>query len=300
MMIEVLNKIRFYFGNIFGYLIYLLLGKKILLNKINKTKILSIYFHNPSVSVFEKIIKWLVKYDFKIVTINQLQEILDGTKVNTNKTVFISFDDAWSENLKLIPILEKYNIPITLFVPVKAIEDGDLWLNIVRNEYSNIDESIKRGLSLKYLKNISYEHHEELYLAAKNKSIIRRVIMTKNELIKFAKYASIGSHTVNHPILSNSNKEQVKFELENSEKILNAWGLEINSSFAYPNGSYNDKIIDTIKESNYKYAFTTQPQFVDLSKNEFKYKIPRICIPDNLGKFENLARMSTLWTKILK
>lgn len=300
MMIEVLNKIRFYFGNIFGYLIYLLLGKKILLNKINKTKILSIYFHNPSVSVFEKIIKWLVKYDFKIVSINQLQQILDGTKVNTNKTVFISFDDAWSENLKLIPILEKYNIPITLFVPVKAIEDGDLWLNIVRNEYSKIDESIKRGLSLKYLKNISYEHHKELYLAAKNKSIIRRVIMTKNELIKFAKYASIGSHTVNHPILSNSNKEQVKFELENSEKILNAWGLEINSSFAYPNGSYNDKIIDTIKESNYKYAFTTQPQFVDLSKNEFKYKIPRICIPDNLGKFENLARMSTLWTKILK
>jgi hypothetical protein len=101
-------------------------------------------------------------------------------------------------------------------------------------------------------------------------------------------------------ILLNCNKEQVEFELENSEKILNEWGLEINSSFAYPNGSYNDKIIDTIKESNYKYAFTTQPQFVDLSKNEFKYKIPRICIPDNLGKFENLARMSTLWTKILK
>ena len=148
MMIEVSNKIRFYFGNIFGYLIYLLLGKKILLNKINKTKILSIYFHNPSVSVFEKIIKWLVKYDFTIVSINQLQQILDGTKVNTNKTVFISFDDAWSENLKLIPILEKYNVPITLFVPTKAIEDGDLWLNIVRNGYSKIDESIKRGLSL--------------------------------------------------------------------------------------------------------------------------------------------------------
>ena len=299
-MIEVSNKIRFYFGNIFGYLIYLLLGKKILLNKINKTKILSIYFHNPSVSVFEKIIKWLVKYDFTIVSINQLQQILDGTKVNTNKTVFISFDDAWSENLKLIPILEKYNVPITLFVPTKAIEDGDLWLNIVRNGYSKIDESIKRGFSLKDLKNISYKYRQELYLATKNKSIITRRIMTKNELIKFSKYASIGSHTVNHPILSNCNNEQVKFELENSEKTLNDWGLEINRSFAYPNGSYNNKIIDIIKESNYKYAFTTQPQFVDLSKNEFNYEVPRICIPDNLGEYENLARMSTLWINILK
>lgn len=299
-MIEVSNKIRFYFGNIFGYLIYLLLGKKILLNKINKAKILSIYFHNPSVSVFEKIIKWLVKYDFTIVSINQLQQILDGTKVNTNKTVFISFDDAWSENLKLIPILEKYNVPITLFVPTKAIEDGDLWLNIVRNEHSKIHESIKRGVSLKDFKKISYEHHQKLYLEAKKKSKIKRKIMTKKDLIKFKNYASIGSHSVNHPILSNSNKQQVKFELENSEKILNEWGLEINSSFAYPNGSYNDKTIDIIKGSNYNYAFTTEPQFIDLSKNDFNYEVPRICIPDNLGKFENLARMSTLWTKILK
>ena len=124
--------------------------------------------------------------------------------------------------------------------------------------------------------------------------------MTKNELIKFKKYASIGSHSVNHPLLSNCNNEQVKFELENSKKILNDWKLEINSSFAYPNGSYNNKTINIIKESNYKYAFTTEPQFIDLSKNEFNYELPRICIPDNLGKFENLARMSTLWTNILK
>ena len=39
---------------------------------------------------------------------------------------------------------------------------------------------------------------------------------------------------------------------------------------------------------------------IDLLANENNYTIPRICIPDNLGKYENLARMSTVWSKFLK
>ncbi len=300
MMEFILNKLRFFFGNVFGYILHVLIGKKILLREIDETKILSIYFHNPSVNVFETIIKWLVKYNFTIIPIEKVQKFFDEGRCKTVNSVFISFDDAWSNNLKLIPILQKYNIPITLFVPVQAIEDGDTWLNIVRNQFSNIEKELREGISVSDLKKIPYSKGLELYNSAKKTSEVERKVMTKQQLLEFSKHISIGSHSVTHPILTNCSSQIVKFELDKSKAILNEWGLNINKSLAYPNGDFNQETIELLKESEYHYAFTTEPKFIDLFLNQDKYSIPRICIPDNLGRFENLARMSTVWSKIFK
>ena len=68
-MLEVIKKsIRKGLGNLFGFVLFHLFGKNLLLKKLDETKILSIYFHNPSIEVFEVIINWLVKYDFNIIT----------------------------------------------------------------------------------------------------------------------------------------------------------------------------------------------------------------------------------------
>jgi peptidoglycan/xylan/chitin deacetylase (PgdA/CDA1 family) len=296
----IVRKIRCFLGNVLGYVLYISLGRKILLNAIGETKVLSIYFHNPSILVFDTIIKWLIKYDFNIVSLEEFHEFFDKGKCEGSKTVFISFDDAWSGNLKLIPTLEKYNIPITLFVSTKAIEDGQIWLNIVREQFSKIDGNIKAGVNVNDIKKISYSRSQELYNSAVKANSIEREIMTQTELIEFSKFASIGSHTVTHPILTNCSEEVIKVELEKSQIILSEWGLNTNKTFAYPNGSYNEKVIDVLKESKYEYAFTTEPRFVNLTENVSNYEIPRICIPDGFGKYENLARMSTAWKKIFK
>lgn len=296
----ILKKFRYFIGNVLGYILYISFGKKVLLKSINKNKVLSIYFHNPSVLVFESIIKWLNRHGFKIVSIKEFQESFDKGKCPNEKTVFISFDDAWSGNLKLIPVLEKYNVPITLFVPTRAIDDGQIWLNIVRSQFSKIDKELRKGINITDIKKISYHQGIKLYDAAISLSEVKREIMTKQQLLKFSKYATIGSHTVTHPILTNCAAEIVELELDKSKKTLNEWNLDINESFAYPNGSYNKETIDVLKKSEYKYAFTTEPTIVDLFANENNYTIPRICIPDNLGKYENLARMSTVWSKFLK
>ena len=245
-----------------------------MLNKIDESRILSIYFHNPSVVVFETIIMWLIKYEFNIISIKKLHEYFDLGMCSTKRTVFISFDDAWAGNLKLIPILKKYNIPVTLFVPVKAIEDGDIWINIVKSQFSKIDESLRRGLSVNDLKRIPYSHSQELYNSALKIRTVKRKIMTRQEI--------------------------VRVELESSKCTLNNWGLSVNESLAYPNGSYNLNTINVLKKSNYKYAFTTKPQFIVTAEKENNYSLPRICIPDDFGKYENLARMSSAWSIIFK
>ena len=291
---------RYFLGNLLGWLVYVFFGKKKMLNKIDESRILSIYFHNPSVVVFETIIMWLIKYEFNIISIKKLHEYFDLGMCSTKRTVFISFDDAWAGNLKLIPILKKYNIPVTLFVPVKAIEDGDIWINIVKSQFSKIDESLRRGLSVNDLKRIPYSHSQELYNSALKIRTVKRKIMTRQELLEFSKFAAIGSHTVSHPILTNCTSEIVRVELESSKCTLNNWGLSVNESLAYPNGSYNLNTINVLKKSNYKYAFTTKPQFIVTAEKENNYSLPRICIPDDFGKYENLARMSSAWSIIFK
>lgn len=294
------NNLRYHLGNVLGYIFYVFSGKKILLQKIDNSKVLSIYFHNPSVYVFESTIKWLLKHNYKIISIKQLKENFKKGQCEVEKNVFISFDDAWSGNINLLPILKKYNLPITLFVPIKALEDGHIWLNTVRRQFANIDNELKNGISIKDLKKISFEHGCNLYDFAKKTDNAHREIMTKEQLIAYSKFASIASHTITHPILTNCSKKIVEFELNQSYKVLNEWKLGTNESFAYPNGSYSEEIIKILKKSQYKYAFTTEPKFIDLSVKDNNYTVPRICIPDNLGKYENLARMSMVWSNFLK
>tara|TARA_B110000003_G_scaffold109433_1_gene112035 strand:+ start:6226 stop:7131 length:906 start_codon:yes stop_codon:yes gene_type:complete len=300
-MLEVIKKsIRKGLGNFIGFVFFHLYGKHLLLQKLDETKILSIYFHNPSIEVFEMIIDWLVKHDFHIITLKEFQYTFDKKKCKHKRTVFISFDDAWQGNMELINVLKKYKVPITLFVAPKAIIDGQIWLNYVRKRFLQLSENITEGINVRDIKNLPFSRAVILYEAAKQIGGIKRSIMTKSQLLDFAKVASIGSHTVNHPILINCEDNIVLKEFNESERVLKSWGLYPNNSLAYPNGSYNKNTLILIGKTSYKYAFTTQPQFVELSDQISNLEIPRICIPDGFGKYENLARMSSVWTKIFK
>ena len=300
-MLEVVKKsIRKSLGNLFGLVFFKLLGKNILLHKLDENKILSIYFHDPSVEVFETLIKWLVKHNFDIVTLKEFQYYFDKKRCKHKRTAFISFDDAWIGNLELINVLKKYNVPVTLFVASKSVIDGQIWLNFVRRRFMQLSKEMTNGIKVEDIKNLSFSKANELYEAAKEKGKIQRRIMTKYQLLDFAKFVCIGSHTVNHPILTNCKNDIVLNEFNESERVLKSWDLDPNNSLAYPNGSYNENTITLISTTNYKYAFTTKPEFVELSAQKNNFEIPRICIPDGYGKYENLARMSSVWTKIFK
>ena len=294
-----LTMLRKYLGNILGFIIYHIYGKKILLKNFNENNILSIYFHNPSKIVFKAIVKWLVFNDFEIISLDTFKTYFDDKRCVNKRTAFISFDDAWADNLELSSFLIKNNVPITLFVATEPIEIGQLWLNIVRDNFSEIPKNIRENINISDLKNISHNKAFALYEIVKLKHIDRK-IMTKEQLLVYSKICDVGSHSITHPILTNCEDKVIMNELLNSENKLKAWGIEVKESFAYPNGSFNEKVIKLIKESNYEYAFTTQPNIINFNHYIDNHSIPRICIPDQLGFYENLARMSSIWTKLFK
>ena len=89
-----------------------------------------LYFHNPNQEGFEAIIKHLHSKNYKFISIEELYSRLEKNDTK-GKLAYISFDDGWQGNLKLIPIIEKYNVHITIFIAVNPIMSGNFWWEFV-------------------------------------------------------------------------------------------------------------------------------------------------------------------------
>ena len=80
------------------------------------------------VDVFEKQLSYLTKHDYQPITIEQLiQYQYRGSKL-PDKPVLITFDDGYENNYTyLYPLLKKYGLKATIFLPVGFIGKSNFW-----------------------------------------------------------------------------------------------------------------------------------------------------------------------------
>ena len=90
---------------------------------------------------------------------------------------------------------------------------------------------------------------------------------------------SFGSHTINHPILTNEQADVIEDEICKSKEILEKETGRDVVHFCYPNGDYNDEI-RMIASGSYKSACTTRAGFV--SKDSDIYALNRIGINEEM------------------
>lgn len=270
--------------NLISFLLYLI---GLTINK-NRSKILSIYFHNPKPRNFEKIITWLFKHGYQVIDLPTFLSYINGTENLAKKSVYISFDDAWKGNLDLLPIIEKYNVPITIFSPIQPLEEGNYWWEFVNKEGGrNLVKQVKTYPSKTFKKTIT-----EL----KKKLHIDRSAMTKQQLIAIAQHplVDVQSHSYSHPILTQLDETELQTELEQSQKELSQLLNKEIYAFSYPNGSLSKREIEAVSKY-YKCAFTTQSNYPSFGSNPLA--IPRIALADDY--WSNLAKMMGTW-KIFK
>ena len=291
--------IRVLIGNIIGHL--LLQGRMSGLNIDNK--ILSIYFHNPCRRVFEECIKYLKDRKYKFLSIDELYSIISKREQVSGNHVFISLDDAWRGNLSnVIPFVERNKIPITIFTPVQPLNDGVLWLKWFRDE-ELIDKCSDEYPELKRRvpKSLLTAVRNNIWNKLRDLKSYPREIMTEAEIQKLSEspFITIEGHTMTHPILTKCDEWDLEYELNVSKEKLEALLGSPVSYMAYPNGDYNDNIVEACQRYNYKMAFTTEQRMIDVPSDNL-YKLPRQCVPNGYGKYESLARMLGLWNKMLR
>lgn len=169
-----------------------------------------------SVKEFEKQVKFLSE-SFTVVKLNSLSEHKFDVK---SRQIAITVDDGYKNFLENgFPILEKYNLPVTLFVPSKKIGK-----KIFEEDY---------GYEIEYLSS------EEIYTISKSKLV------------------SIQAHGHKHVRLTELNREQQEREIKESKRILQEITKEEINGFCFPYGCYNDITKSILKAYNFFYACTT-------------------------------------------
>lgn len=255
----------------------------------SKMNVLSLYFHDPLPESFEKVILWCKKKGYDFVHIDEITDYAKGKPLKHEKMVHFSFDDGWLTNKALIPVIEKYNVPITIFVPVEPLESGNFWWNYAYAKH-------KSNEKVEEFKTYDEEKFNSEIKKIKQEIELDREAVTFDELKEMSKHPliNIQSHTYNHPILTNVNDRQLDFELSESKKFLSTLLNKDIDTFSYPNGSFGKREEDAVSK-HYKCGYTTEEKFVQPGSNIFR--IPRTCLLDNY--WSNLSRIVGAW-KVLK
>lgn len=248
----------------------------------------SLYYHNPSVDGFEKMVLYYLKRGYHFVSIDELLRLLLFEKSIDEKLAFISFDDGWKGNLKLLPIIEKYKVPICIFVATEPLTGGNFWWEFI-SSYLGFKKMLQ-------FKKLSYFEFYDKLIEIKSHVTLSRSALTKEELIELAKHplVSIQSHTVNHPILTKTPDFVLQSELVDSKEILEELTNNTVFAFSYPNGSLTSREVKMCKQY-YKMAFTTEQRHIRLEDNLFL--LPRYALTGQYSR--DLLKVWGIW-KILK
>lgn len=147
----------------------------------------------------------------------------------------ITFDDGFISVMNnALPVLEKYKLPATIFVPTKFIGTVPIW-----NTSSKYDISNERVMSETELKSLN----RDLF--------------------------SIGSHTVSHKSLTSLAWEDLNFEITKSKETLERiLDYQINS-ISFPHGAFNYEVIEVSKSAGYSDMHTVLPGYNYLGQNGF-------------------------------
>jgi peptidoglycan/xylan/chitin deacetylase (PgdA/CDA1 family) len=247
--------------------------------------------HNMTKSQFEEFIEYFLRHNFKFIV---PEDLTVGLQKN-QPYAMITFDDGYYSNIMAAEVLEKYKIPGCIFISTKNVtENQSYWWDIIykyRHKQGNsLDKIRSEQRMLKAFKHsyisdyISQNFGKEAFNPWSD--IDRPFTGAEVKKISENPLISIGNHTHNHAILTNYSREEMLEELTGSNKILTDLTGMVPVSVAFPNGNYNNTLLEVTEELGFQYAFTVEPK-----KNQ---------LPLESGKLICLSRYMTNTTKINK
>jgi peptidoglycan/xylan/chitin deacetylase (PgdA/CDA1 family) len=275
------------------YLFHAGLSKRV--SDLKKQKaIIAIFDHDPTTKQFEKYIQWLLKSGFEFISLEQLIANLEGNNTIESAKIWFTLDDGWRNNLKLLAVIEKYQIPVTIFISTYAIETG-FFRDKLEQDLSNElpTEFRENNKKLHDISNIERaEIDKPLY--EKAKGMLPREALTVEELQSLSNHhlISIGLHTHTHPFLSQCTDTEIETEIKtNQTKLMEYTGVASNV-LAIPYGQYNTRTIEFLLKSKLLYLATSDHGIMD-------HKTTAKILPRNgIAKasfYENYCRMLDFW-----
>ncbi len=249
---------------------------------------------------FENHLSWLTN-TFNVIPLRDgVQAMRDGTL--KNRSLCITFDDGYLDNLEVaLPLLKKYKMPATFFCTSAFIGGGMMWNdqiieavrswpsesisvselaldNLPLNTLEDRAKSAEKILNkLKYIEKTGRANIAQTLFEESGANPGQQMMSAKEILHMHNQGMEIGGHTHNHPILSNLNSDNARYEIEHNKKTLEAIINQKISSFAYPNGKPGKDFLvehsQMVSDLGYETAVSTSPGVSDHDTNTLQ--LPR-------------------------
>ncbi|MCG7870657.1 MAG: polysaccharide deacetylase family protein [Candidatus Thiodiazotropha lotti] len=241
-----------------------------------------------------------IRDNFTVLSICELNEIIDSgnwRQGDGKRYCVITFDDGWNDFYEnAFPILQKHDLPAALFLPTGFIDHNrKMWIDLYGELLSaKLDLGLRPEFTissnhsqiLDYLVNLKGSYRSQLenginelkrYSGSEIDSILSQFgnliekesrsresdFVNWNQVneMKASGLVTIGSHTVNHEILTNiEDTGVVQSELLDSrDELLDRAVMDsLCMTFCYPNGNHSKDLSKLVSDSGYHLAVTTQ------------------------------------------
>lgn len=232
-------------------------------------------------AAFEKQMAYVARH-YHLVSMATLLTAVTKKRPLPARTLLITFDDAYRNFAECAwPILKKYQLPVTLFVPTAYPDNphqtfwweqlqASLMATECRGELNTAVGSFdlsppKRKQTLKQLKRLLVQlPYQELLTEVEQ---IRQQLKTpkvENEVLSWHELrhlaqegVTLGAHTQTHPVLTQIPIAEAKAEVAGSISDLAREVGDVLPVFAYPGGFFNDEVVTAVSQAGIQLAFTT-------------------------------------------
>ncbi|HOJ16039.1 MAG TPA: polysaccharide deacetylase family protein [Caldisericia bacterium] len=233
--------------------------------------------------------------NYHIVSLQDIESYYYNQKPLHN-CCHITFDDGDRSFYTIVyPLIQKFQLPISIYVSPKVIKTGEnFWFQEIRNYNQEVLRTIINN-NYPYLKPINSKvplnailkclKLEQIFeIISEYRSIMKIVDkeimnMSEEELkeVYNSGLVAIGAHTQNHPILANETEITAQNEIQSSIiELSEILGIPVRY-FAYPNGipqiDFGEREMNFLKGMNIKLAFSTENKSFSIKDNPLS--IPR-------------------------
>lgn len=243
-----------------------------------------------SIAVSVEEFGWFVKFfttNFTVDTFAHAARRWEAGERPARPFIAITFDDGQRDNaLHAVPVLERFGVRGSFFVPVKALdEDGTLWHDRLGYAAAKLLRT-DRAAASRVLAQLGAPELPDLMATvqglverAKRLTPARRAavvdateraaggnarppwdgMMTWEQLrAMVAQGHEVGSHSMSHQLLPQLDDAALDYEVAESRRVLEArLGCKVET-FCYPNGDADARVVRAVKDAGYARALGTR------------------------------------------
>jgi peptidoglycan/xylan/chitin deacetylase (PgdA/CDA1 family) len=252
---------------------------------------------------FARQIRYLKRH-LRILHAAELEDGAPNSSKNRQQAVVITFDDGFANNAKIaLPILEELRVPAIFFVTTRHLDQGrylwfaharalfHLWpagtVELLGRKWHLRSPSSREGAVQAFMTETRNFTIDEVYRELSQYPVDEfappRVVedelrgMTETELAAMAQssLSVVGAHTCNHPYLTQCSVSEREHEIDGAKTQLEKICGRPVTSFAYPDGDYDNSVALQVKQAGYRLAFAVKPRTRAVDP---KMAIPRVGI----------------------